>query len=40
MDIFIKEYNAKVKTLEFIKKAYGISFRKVGRIYLLIDKKV
>lgn len=23
MDIFIKEYNAKVKTLEFVKKAYG-----------------
>lgn len=34
MDIFIKEYNAKVKTLEFVKKAYGkCSFGSVDLSY-------
>ena len=34
MDIFIKEYKAKVKTLEFVKKAYGkCSFGSVDSSY-------
>lgn len=34
MDIFIKEYNAKVETLEFVKKAYGkCSFSSVDSSY-------
>ena len=40
MDIFIKEYNAKVKTLEFVKKAYGkCSFGSVDSSYQYLRKR-